>query len=93
MVNFADLGGPWESWGALGGVLGAPWGLQSELWGVLGGSQGQGHRSQRLQGGVWERTLALPRTVHMHKIHIFVRYFDDLQKRRLLRMPKKMHRA
>ena len=72
-----------RSLGALGGPRGrpgAPWGLQSELLGGSGGSRRKGNRSQRLQGGVWEAHSAIPRRVHIHQIHIFVRYFDDFQK-------------
>ncbi len=82
MVNLADLRSPWGVLGALGVVLGRPWEVQSRLWEGLGGSRGKGHRTWRLQGGVWEPTSATPGRVHIHKTHIFVRYFDYLENRR-----------
>ena len=80
MVNLADSRSPWGVLGALGGVLGGPWEVQSRLWEGSGGSQGTGHRTWRLQGGVWEPTLATPGRVHIHKTFIFVRFFDDFEK-------------
>ena len=86
MVNLADSRSPWGVLGALGGVLGGPWEVQSRLWEGSGGSQGTGHRTWRLQGGVWEPTSATPWSVHVHQIHIFVRYFDDFENRRFFRV-------
>ena len=90
MVNLADSRSPWGVLGALGGVLGGPWEVQSRLWEGSGGSQGTGHRTWRLQGGVWEPTSATPKRVHIHKTHIFVRYFDYLENRRFLHMPQQI---
>ena len=82
MVDFEDLGGPQGSLGALGGVLGGSWELQGWLLEGLGGSRKTGHRIWRLQGGVWERSLAIQSTVHVRQILIFITFFLDFRKLR-----------